>query len=653
MTSPSPSLPNGLQNIALSFSGGGYRAATFTLGCVSFLNRTLYEGKPLLHKVRFISSASGGTITNLVLCSMLREGATFEAIYKHLVEQMTGCRLVDEVFAILNDEAAWASRPDKTRNFINAFSMIYDRDLFKGKTFDIMWQNPGEGLFVIEETCTNTTEFNNGLNFRFGTRGDMGNDFLHFNTGGLAAARKIKLADILACSSCFTAGFEPVMYPRDFTWKGEQQSLTKEELSRAMFVDDVYTDSKVDAKDGVLKIGFMDGGIDDNQGIYAFTLADNRKKGYEYDLYMPCDVSSNYLKNPFRYPEIKEVPGLRLSVNDWLGRIKKIRNRYILGIVLLLIVSVALFFLSPAAGWLLLGIFLAAVALPLGVYLFLKKKVKAIQQQLFPPSTGDQEPGMYELVFKKHVGAFLKMPVRDLLSLLAARGKSVVLLATTVFLKKIRRSSYSELFKEKSIDALREVVGEHNKAPQAVKIETGRLWNDHIAMTAVYQLSAKNAPRLEKDLQKEPWDDKTETFPGSGQLLDDLLIPSQALRDVVDIATEMDTTLWFDASQTSKRSLESLVAAGQATICFNLLRVSYRFGNDDNDWMDLRKKLVEDWQRFKEDPYWLYNEYGRTAGLEGFRPVDMSMIKSFNHDGTGSKVQADTGDKVAAQPAMG
>src|SRR5882762_2566504 len=100
MPSPLPSLPNGLQNIALSFSGGGYRAAAFTLGCVAYLNRQSYGTDSLLTKVKFISSASGGSITNLVLCSMLREGATFEEIYKHLAEQLKGCTLVDEVFKI-------------------------------------------------------------------------------------------------------------------------------------------------------------------------------------------------------------------------------------------------------------------------------------------------------------------------------------------------------------------------------------------------------------------------------------------------------------------------------------------------------------------------------------------------------------------------
>ncbi|HEY4111316.1 hypothetical protein [Puia sp.] len=614
MSSSLPVLPNGIQHIALSFSGGGYRAASFTLGCVSYLNRTHYAGLPLFHRVKFISSASGGSITNLVLCSMLREGKRFEDVYKHLVGQMQGCQLVDAVFAVWNDERAWVERPDKTRNFINAFSLVYDRELFKGQTFGVLWEKPANGGFVVEECCVNATEFNNGLNFRFGTKGELGNDFLHFRASGMAAAKKIRLADILACSSCFTAGFEPVMFPCDFTWTNAAGSLTEQELSAAIVADNTYNESSADVEDGIQEIGFMDGGIDDNQGIYAFSLADDRKKGYDYDLYIPCDVSSNYLSKPFRYPKIKDVPLLKRSLTDYGAQLKRWRVWYGVGCLIGLTLAVALlaFGVVPGLGWLLLGFSLAAMALPAGLFLVLRKKLRGVLHSVFPPATGGEPKGMFELVFKKHLGAFLKMPLRNLVAILAARGSSVVLLATTIFLKKIRRVSYTMLFKEKGLDVYRSLVNANNALEKPGKIEAGRLWNDHIAMTAVYQLSTKNAAQLKKDLGREPWGDDTEAWPG--QLLDEFIPPSDKLRAVVDIATEMGTTLWFDMEDQERKSLPSLLAAGQATICFNLLRVSFRFGNADPEWLELRKRLVEDWKRFKEEPYWLYNEYSRTAG---------------------------------------
>lgn len=59
------------QSIALCFSGGGFRAAAFSLGVLSYLNKVKIksaEGEAsLLSHVNFIASASGGTITNLCI----------------------------------------------------------------------------------------------------------------------------------------------------------------------------------------------------------------------------------------------------------------------------------------------------------------------------------------------------------------------------------------------------------------------------------------------------------------------------------------------------------------------------------------------------------------------------------------------------------
>ena len=55
-------------NIGLAFSGGGYRAATFDLGTLSFLNSVrLDDGHTLLDRVTALSSVSGGTIPAMKL----------------------------------------------------------------------------------------------------------------------------------------------------------------------------------------------------------------------------------------------------------------------------------------------------------------------------------------------------------------------------------------------------------------------------------------------------------------------------------------------------------------------------------------------------------------------------------------------------------
>ena len=53
-----------LQQIALCMSGGGFRAASFSLGVLSYFKRIKYHDSPLLDFIRFTTSTSGGSITN-------------------------------------------------------------------------------------------------------------------------------------------------------------------------------------------------------------------------------------------------------------------------------------------------------------------------------------------------------------------------------------------------------------------------------------------------------------------------------------------------------------------------------------------------------------------------------------------------------------
>lgn len=605
---PQSSLPSGNLNIALSFSGGGFRAASFTLGCASYLNEVKYQGAPLLHKVKFISSASGGTITSLVLSSMLQRGKSFDEAYKFLLQQMTGCNLMDKVFEIFANDDAWKERPEKSRNLINAFAMAYDKHLFDNACLGLLSEDSNPGQFTINEVSVNATDFYNGLNFRFGTSGVVGNRFLRFKG---KTADKIRLGDILACSSCFPAGFEPVMFPYDFTWTNGNTALTQKDLGESIVVNDSYTEQPTnEGKSEIVKFGLMDGGIDDNQGIYSFLLSDGRKKGFDYDLYFPCDVSSNYINEVFKYPGALSAKDLKPSVTQTIRRWKR---RAIWFIVACLIVTagsivgasmgIAVPVLTALAG----AAFVAA-ALPVIVGLVVKGKIKKINKNVDSrkkTKETNQPPSTWKLILNKYKSHFLDLPLNRLLQMLEARMDSVLMLADTVYLKKIRRLSYDHLHSEKAIDVYDRLVRAHNKNPSLNPIDTEKLWRDHIALTAVYLLSSKNDHKLQELLNQ------FETIPVSGtsaQTVAEFLQPSEALRKVADTAAKMDTTLWFDENHVAGRSMESLVAAGQATMCFNLLRTSYRFSNNDAAWLQLRQELIGHWQQFQLDPFWLYNQ---------------------------------------------
>jgi predicted acylesterase/phospholipase RssA len=614
---PLPLLPNGIEKIALSFSGGGFRAASFTLGCSAYLHNLNYLNGRMLDKVAFISSASGGSITAIALCSMLRQGYTFEQIYQHLITQMKGCDLMDEVFKVLNNEQQWLARPDKSRNLINAFAIVYDRDLFKGATFSSLNQKPVKDGPVISEICVNTTEFDNGMNFRFGTGGLTGNKYLHFKADApsLQAVDKIKLGDILACSSCFPAGFEPVMYPRDFSYQEKNVSLSKKELNAAIFESDHYNGKETVAsvQNQEIVFGFMDGGVDDNQGIYGFLKADDRTNG-NYDLYFTCDVSSNYLHSPFQYPSAPQLPMFKQTGPQVLSRIKSGVTWYFIITVILLLASVGMLFYPTlkVAGLVLAGAACMSVILPLVAGKLLFSSVKNIVNSLFPPSTAGQPENSWMIIFNRYKDQLLKLPLNQLIPMLFARASSVLLLASTVYLKKIRRISYDYLFSEKANDVYGNLIKENNQQQSANIIDPGKLWKDHIGVTAVYLLATKNDFMLQQIINNTSLQGQVISKSDSRALTEVLYPVSPALRTVADLAASMDTTLWFDPNQVKSHSLENLLATGQASLCFNMIIMAYQFSNDDKEWTLLKENLIGDWERFNKEPLWLVDKYAKS-----------------------------------------
>ena len=64
------------EKIALSLSGGGYRAAAFHLGSMAYLDHAKFDGISLLENVKIISTVSGGTITGVFYAYRIKEDGT-------------------------------------------------------------------------------------------------------------------------------------------------------------------------------------------------------------------------------------------------------------------------------------------------------------------------------------------------------------------------------------------------------------------------------------------------------------------------------------------------------------------------------------------------------------------------------------------------
>lgn len=585
--------PRKPEHIALSFSGGGFRAASYSLGCLSYMETIYIDGKKLTSLVHFISSASGGTITNLAYTASQRKGQPFDEFYddmnKHILH---GTKLIDRVFKILNAESAWKKRPDKSRNIINAFSIAYDELLFKEEVFGIYWRPVKNG---VKEVCANATEFDNGMLFRFQNAGLPGNKFLRFKAerAALETLKKIKLADILACSSCFPVGFEPFVFPNDFTYN----QLSKSDLEAAIKTDPRFSPDK--GEQSVIPpphFVLMDGGIDDNQGIDSFTKAEERlqhRNVFGYDLYITCDVSSNYTSG-YNFPEENKKNWLqRLNLLQYLLILILFTGICITGVLTKTFIELSFSLLGISTALLLTTLYFSTIGF------FAYQKVQDKKQT-------------YGIVILGRISYFLRLRLSVLLQLIVSRATSVAYLSAIVFLKKIRRISYDRLFEkisERKLKADGTLLKKGEKETLVQQIEL-KHWRQFTLMNAIYSLSPKNDCQRIADLKSEPWYKKNLTVQINGKKMNltELMKPALCLQQVAELATEMDTSLWFDKNHLAENRPAALIATGQFTTCYSLLRYAFRFDQNDPYWASLQNKLAQDWWDFNQSPFRLYNK---------------------------------------------
>ncbi|SOD94742.1 hypothetical protein [Spirosoma fluviale] len=596
-TTPIPFTPLG--QIALSISGGGFRAAAFGLGCLSYLNRcklTTADGSSisLLKRVCFIASASGGSFVNLLYAKYLYEGESiegeaFQKTYIRLRDFMHGETLLNRAMCILETDDHWhQTSHHKQRNLINAFSLAYD-ELFEKANFGLFCD--AEHQNVLKQICVNSTEFQNGLSFRFqnidgaGRTGLIGNFGLSLRSDCLSTIRKLKLADIMAASSCFPAGMEPIMFPRDFL----HQMLTEGELRGAIRSREAITEATelVMIKKGKLKnqsisdtdlnaeaeeinsmnsenlpgsmlptdfsFGLMDGGINDNQAISSLMLAEKRYRGKNkqpgFDTFIVCDVNSRYI-SAYKLPD-EPYNGLnRFSIRALST-----------GLALLLAgFSLIIYWFIPSDVWRfgLIGACTSLLLLEVTVILWAWIK--------FNTAGG----GTWGEVWHRYKGYFFTIPLGTVKQMLSARISSVVLLAGDIMMKQIRRLIFDSFY-------------ENDK------------WKNRRVASFLNALTRKTLPLTNLRSEHETGH-KGPT-------------PSVKMQDCADAASQMDTTLWFNGTDFKDNIRDQLIATGQFTMCYNLLRYLDQIENLNEIPQDykkhlgtLKEQLKSDWETFQENP---------------------------------------------------
>ena len=537
--------------IGLAFSGGGYRAASFSLGVLSYLNKIKIKDESLLKKVIALSTVSGGTITGTKYAIDIKKGESFDAIYKSLYDFMSQTDLINLSLDNLISPKNW--RKNRVKSLINAVSDVYDRELFRGDTFGVLLTD--ENPTHLKHISFNATEFANAAQFRFQRsekiinpredepeRGIIGNYYYQIPEH---IARNVRMSDILAASSCFPGGFEPINFPDDF-----QITVSAEELN-------------VSFKEGILPVGLMDGGIVDNQGIEPLLLAEARMKRNRdsenltndstnvFDLLIISDVASPYMEEYVASVQ-KEERSWRRWTPIAIFRI----NTFIL------IISLVALMISIILSNIFFVVLCTIIATMCCAVFILAKIISSFPQKFNVPD-----------VFLRPLNKLLKLKLIVYENLIVNRSNSLLKMANEVFLKHVRRLNYDKIYDDPT-------------------------WKNRRIMNAIYELR-KGEKRLEGKIRYNS--------------IDKNLIPSEKIQDIANKAASMGTTLWFTKEELAKENmLDSIIACGQFTTCWNLLEYigkiktnSENINDNHSMLIECEDELMKDWMAFQKNPLWM------------------------------------------------
>lgn len=409
--------------IGLTFSGGGYRAACFCLGTLAYLHRIkLSDNKSLLEHVVVLSTVSGGTITGSAYAVGIKQGRDFHSIYKSIHDFIKDTDLVNlSIDRLLSDEG-W--KEPRIKTLINAFADVYDRALFKGAKFGTLMAE--ENPIHLKHISFNAAEFSTAIQFRFQwseliergegiqpSRGVIGNNNYKIPED---AAREIRMADILASSSCFPGGFEPINFPTDFIYDGARNLKTL-------------------SQHPAYPIGIMDGGIVDNQGIEPVLLAEDRMKrraanpdsgGKELDLIIISDVASPYME--------AYVASVQNKPKGW----RSLTPAFILSLnTILLLLSAFGMYWFVKNNWITWALISTSVSTITLVGFVLGRTLKNLPRKFGVPD-----------FFMMPLGKLLRLRLQVYETLIANRKNSMLKLINDVFLKHVRRLNYNSVYED-------------------------------------------------------------------------------------------------------------------------------------------------------------------------------------------------------------
>ncbi|RNC86243.1 MAG: hypothetical protein ED556_08060 [Winogradskyella sp.] len=545
------------KNIGLCFSGGGYRATFFALGIVSYLDRVNYNGTSLLSSVKALSSVSGGTLLAVAYAKAVQaDNYDFKSFFKTFYHTFTpeNDKLLETAISKLEDTSVWEANPHKKRSLINAFALTYaEMPVFRGDFHDFQ----PDTIKQLEQVCFNATDFSFGLTYRFQNRGYFGNNPLYrdFQKEVNALRYDVQLGDVIASSSCFPVGFEPLVFPDDYF---------KNQISpeyKALKHIDRFADG----------VGIMDGGIADNQGIDSM-LRINDRMDDALDLIMVNDVGS-YKMQPWKQANTKigKNSTVERIINKFLQYFT-IKPFYII-VLIIGILSIVLNYMNafgPKAytSIYIIGSSIMGIGILLSVFGIVASAVKnnvlRRAKDLFKKNVPES--------LLDDIATFKKLDISLVQRMTLERVSSAMTMINDVFLKQIRRLNYDIFYSNPDL--------EHKRITNTV-----------------YKLNGQPSLYGNNDYNK------------------DIPKPKKCLESVCLTASETPTTLWWDKTDIAKNRMETLIACGQFTACYELMDYILKLKKDKvvsaaetKELDELYKALEADWSIFNKTPLWLVEE---------------------------------------------
>lgn len=536
--------------IALSLSGGGYRAAVYHIGVLSYLDSIkMSEDETLLDCVNILSSVSGGSLTSLWYVLKRCDGINTTESLCDLYNTIINSDIEKELY----EDFQKGSTEGNT--MIMQLSLVYDRLFFKGEKYGTILNKIQDDNFNIHHYAVCATDFSNGRPFHFfASRSiDVNNNQINpFKIGNkdnsidIRVAHETYLSDLMAASSCFPGLFEPFTFPDDFRFENRKvaEALSKDSFS------------------------LMDGGIVDNQGVEAISKLDGFYKKYNnnIELIMVSDVAK---ANPKKFERSKS----KVSDGDvqLIPFMLKKAPWFIAYYKCILFVSTILFIISPFGVyksdglWLILSSFLTGFMGCISlIYIIALCKLPYYYSKV---KEEIKKKYSKELTFDFNESFIWNIKTNSILDFNKNRIKSLMLMVNDVMMGQIRRHKLKQAF--------------------------GGKYECRTILNAIYALTSAGTWKQYK---------KTE--------IESFLRPTDKILKISNRVANINTRLCFTKEQLDSGIPKDLVVCGQYTTCWNLLMSINRIKRlPESDRNETQRKLVqiesllrEDWNNFKNSP---------------------------------------------------